>query len=113
LVFIGGIVFNLQPLGTFLDRPYYDFGLAYTNVFYQIGNVKLIRVAGFYNEPGTFAFYTTFALLIARIFGMAKWKEILLIIFGLTSLRTERITQRKSGRNRMNTLRSVFRTATR
>lgn len=86
LVFIGGIVFNLQPLGTFLDRPYYDFGLAYTTVFYQIGDLKLIRVAGFYDEPGTFAFYMTFSLLLARIFGMARWKELLLIVFGLTSL---------------------------
>ena len=86
LVFIGGIAFNLQPLGTFLQRPYYDFGLAYTNVFYQLGGMKLIRVAGFYDEPGTFAFYMTFALVIARIFGMARWKEVLLIFFGLTSL---------------------------
>lgn len=85
-VFIGGILFNLQPLGTFLERPYYDFGLTYTNVFYQIGNVKLIRIAGFYDEPGTFAFYMTFSLLIARIYGLAKWKELSLIIFGLTSL---------------------------
>ena len=86
LVFIGGIVFNLQPLDTFSDRPYYDFGLAYTNIFYQVGGLKLIRVAGFYDEPGTFAFYMTFALLIARIFGFARWKELLLICFGLTSL---------------------------
>ena len=86
LVFIGGIVFNLQPLDTFLERPYYDFGLTFTNIFYQIGDLKVIRVAGFYDEPGTFAFYMTFALLLARIFGMARWKELLLIIFGLTSL---------------------------
>ena len=59
--FIAGILFNLQPLDTFLKRPYYDFGLTYTNIYYQIGSVKLIRVAGFYDEPGTFAFYMTFA----------------------------------------------------
>jgi hypothetical protein len=86
LIFAGGIAFNIQPLGTFLDRPYYDFGLTYTNIFYQVGDVKLIRVAGFYDEPGTFAFYMTFSLLMARIFGMARWKEVLLIIFGLTSI---------------------------
>jgi len=86
LVFMAGILFDFQPLTTFSDRPYYDFGLSYTNIFYQIGRVNLIRIAGFYDEPGTFAFYMTFALLIARIFRMAKWKEILLIVFGLTSL---------------------------
>lgn len=84
--FVGGVVLNLQPIDTFLDRPYYDFGLTYTNVFYEVGNLKLIRVAGFYDEPGTFAFYVTFALLLARIFDMPRWKELLLIIFGLTSL---------------------------
>jgi hypothetical protein len=86
LVFVGGIAFNIQPLTTFLDRPYYDFGLAYTNVFYQVGDVKLIRIAGFYDEPGTFAFYMTFSLLIARLFKMPRWKELWLIILGLTSL---------------------------
>jgi hypothetical protein len=84
--FIAGILFNLQPLDTFLKRPYYDFGLTYTNIYYQIGSVKLIRVAGFYDEPGTFAFYMTFALLLARLYGMARWKEMLLLAFGLTSL---------------------------
>jgi hypothetical protein len=86
LIFTGGVLFNIQPLGTFLDRPYFDFGLTYTNIFYQIGDVKLIRVAGFYDEPGTFAFYMTFSLLIARVFCMPRWKELLLIIFGLTSI---------------------------
>lgn len=86
IVFIAGLVSNLEPLGTFSDRPYYDFGLAYTNVFYQVGSVKLIRIAGFYDEPGTYAFNITFALILARIYGMEFWKERLLILFGLTSL---------------------------
>ena len=86
MAFVGGIAFNLQPLSTFLDRPYFDFGLTYTNVFYQVGSVTLIRVASFYDEPGTFAFYMTFSLLIARLYRMPRWKELWIIIFGLTSL---------------------------
>ncbi|MDJ0941607.1 MAG: hypothetical protein QNJ00_17720, partial [Woeseiaceae bacterium] len=86
VVFVGGIVVNLEPLDTFLDRPYYDFGLAYTNIFYQVGGIKLIRAAGFYDEPGTFAFYMTLSLLLARAFRMPRWKEGLIILFGITSI---------------------------
>jgi hypothetical protein len=86
LAFVGGIAFNIQPLATFLDRPYFDFGLTYTNVYYQVGNVTLIRVAGFYDEPGTFAFYMTFSLLIARLFRLPRWKELWIVVLGLTSL---------------------------
>ena len=85
-VFIGGLTINLQPFATFSDRPYYDFGLAYTNVFYQIGGLNLVRIAGFYDEPGTFAFYLTSALVIARLFDLPRWKELALLAFGLTTL---------------------------
>lgn len=86
VVFVAGLGVNLQPITTFSERPYYDFGLAYTNVFYSIGNVNLIRVAGFYDEPGTFAFYITFALVLNRLFEFPRWKEWLLVLFGATSL---------------------------
>jgi hypothetical protein len=86
LVFIGGLTINLQPLGTFSDRPYYDFGLAYSNVFYQVGGLNLIRIAGFYDEPGTFAFYITSALILGRLFDLPRWKELALLAFGLTTL---------------------------
>lgn len=86
LVFVGGLTINLQPLATFSDRPYYDFGLAYSNLFYQIGGLNLIRIAGFYDEPGTFAFYITSALVIGRLFDLPRWKELALLAFGLTTL---------------------------
>lgn len=86
LVFTSGLLFNIQPIATFLDRPYYDFGLAYTNIFIPLGDAKIIRVAGFYDEPGTFAFYTVIAIFVARLYGMPRWKELALLALGLTSL---------------------------
>ncbi len=86
LVFVGGVAINLEPISTFSDRPYYDFGLAYTNIYYQIGGLKLIRVAGFYDEPGTFAFYMTFALLLCRLYNLPRWKEALLVVCGMTTI---------------------------
>ncbi len=86
LVFLAGLLAGYGPVAEFSDRPYYDFGLAYTNVYYQLGSVNIIRIAGFYDEPGTFAFYATFALIIAYLYGFPRWQQWLLVVGGLTSL---------------------------
>lgn len=86
IVFGLGLFSGLEPIHQFGNRPYFDFGLSFTNVFYPVGHSNIIRVAGFYDEPGSYAFALTFAIVLARVFSLPRWKETVLIISGLPSL---------------------------
>jgi len=86
LVFAIGMTIGVDPMAEFGTRPYYDFGLTYTNVYYQVGDIKIIRIAGLYDEPGTFAFYTSFALILARFLKLGLKIEFLLLIIGFSTL---------------------------
>ncbi len=50
---------------------------------WQFENISVIRVAGFFDEPGTFAFYITFALIFNKLLDFSSWLEYVLIICGL------------------------------
>lgn len=73
----------LQPIFVFREldmRLGYFFGLFTTNTYFD----GLIRNAGFYDEPGTLAFWGMYALIINKLFVDNKKVETLLI-FGLIS----------------------------
>jgi hypothetical protein len=67
-------------------RTAYNFILTFSNSVVPIGNSLIIRIAGFFDEPGTFAYYITFTLLINKIYGFSKTMEWMLIIGGLFTL---------------------------
>jgi hypothetical protein len=52
---------------------------------FNLGTQNIIRVCGFFDEPGTFAFFLTFGLLLNRLQNKINLKkiEILLIISGI------------------------------
>lgn len=54
-------------------------GLTSTNVYVNVGDFRFIRFAGFFDEPGAFALYSLFALLINKVYFNNKRYEILLI----------------------------------
>ncbi|NQU34183.1 MAG: O-antigen ligase family protein [Bacteroidetes bacterium] len=64
-------------------RPAYNFIFTLTNKVFQFGNTNVIRVASFFDEPGTFAFYIIFFLLLNKIYKFGKVYDNILIISGL------------------------------
>lgn len=73
----------LHPIFEFREmdmRPGYFFGLFTTNAYMD----GLIRNAGFFDEPGTLAFWGIYALLLNKLFVNNKKVELLLL-FGLLS----------------------------
>ena len=76
LLFFAGL---LEPLFTFREmdgRPGYFFGLFTTNTYIA----PFIRVAGFFDEPGAFAFWGIYALLLNKLFIDSKKIENILLI---------------------------------
>jgi hypothetical protein len=58
----------------------YFLGLTTTNVFFNGGDLRFIRFSGFFDEPGAFALYSIFAILLNKLFFKNHINEILLII---------------------------------
>ena len=75
-----GLLVPLYEFREFDGRPGYFFGLFTTNTYIT----DLIRNAGFFDEPGTLAFWGVYALLINKLFIENKRVELLLL-FGLIS----------------------------
>lgn len=68
-------------------RTAYNFWITFSNHVFSYGNHLIIRVAGFFDEPGTLAYYIIFALLVARIYGFSsKRTELLLMLLGIPTL---------------------------
>jgi hypothetical protein len=47
---------------------------------------SIVRSSGYFDEPGSFAFYITVALLLNKLYGFSKTAEKFLIIFGFCTL---------------------------
>jgi hypothetical protein len=58
----------------------YFLGLTTTNVFIDIGSLRMLRFAGFFDEPGTFGLYSLFAIILNKIYFNNKKIEIVLIL---------------------------------
>ena len=60
-----------------------NFILTFTNTIFYLGDSFVIRVAGFFDEPGTFGFYIIFLLIINKLLNYSKRAEWLLIVSGM------------------------------
>lgn len=76
----------LQPISTFprfgVGQPINNFGLFFS--FVQIGPFP--RSSGFFDEPGTFGFYITLALIVGSVFRAPYRYQFILYIAGFTTL---------------------------
>lgn len=79
-----GIAGILKPVNTFPPDTnlYTNFVLTFSNTYYEIGNVVFMRTAGFFDEPGAFAYFITMSLLVNKLYGYSKKIELLLIFVG-------------------------------
>ena len=64
----------------------YFLGLTTTNVYFNIGNLRLIRYSGFFDEPGAFALYSIFAVILNRIYFNNRIIELWLIAVTMFAL---------------------------
>jgi hypothetical protein len=64
----------------------YFLGLTTTNVYFNIGNLRLIRYSGFFDEPGAFALYSFFAIILNRIYFNNRKIELWLIVVSMFAL---------------------------
>lgn len=83
------LVFNLSPYSEFINpdgRSGYNFLICFTNVFFDVGSFKIIRPSGFFDEPGTMAFYIVIAILLNDLTLDSNKKRIILIISGIFTL---------------------------
>lgn len=90
IIFFLHILFGVNPL---FNVDYSESGTSYflylttTNVYYNLENgLRLIRYSGFFDEPGTYALYSMFALLINKIYFNNRKIEIILLITTIFTL---------------------------
>ena len=63
----------------------YFLGLTTTNVFIDSGSLRMLRFAGFFDEPGTFGLYSLFAIILNKIyFNNKKIENVLILVTCLT-----------------------------
>ncbi|MFC3018349.1 hypothetical protein ACFOEL_18405 [Virgibacillus litoralis] len=86
LAFLLGIIGQIQPL-SFHENPdgrlAHNFILTFSNDVHYFSDIMLIRVAGYFDEPGAFAFYIVICLLLNKIIFNNKRIEFLLIFIGI------------------------------
>ena len=86
LAFLGGVLGIIKPFsiyprhdGTFM----HNFILTFSNSVFYVNDKLVIRVAGFFDEPGTFAYFLTFALGFNKLMFNNKKYEKIIIFLGL------------------------------
>jgi hypothetical protein len=83
IVFLLHLLIGITPL---FEVSYSESGTSYflwlttTNVYFDLGNIRLIRYSGFFDEPGTFALYSMFAIILNRVYFNNRRMEIWLIV---------------------------------
>lgn len=55
-------------------------GLTTTNIFIDAGSLRMMRFAGFFDEPGTFGLYALFAIILNKIYFRNAIMEFSLIV---------------------------------
>jgi|GEM_PF-2829472 len=89
LTFLLCLIITLPFYATFENpdgRTAYNFIISFTNVVFDIGFVRIIRPAGFFDEPGTLAFYLIATLLINDLTFNNKVVRIIFIVAGVFTL---------------------------
>lgn len=90
IIFFLHIIFGINPL---FQVDYSESGTSYflyltsTNVYYNLDNgLRLIRYSGFFDEPGAFALFSMFAIILNKIYFNNNKVEISLLITTLFTL---------------------------
>lgn len=84
-----GVLVNIQPFSFTAIPDHRDIGnyiLTFSSSVSDLGFASIIRSAGYFDEPGTFAYYITVTLLINKMYGGSKLAERMLIGFGLCTM---------------------------
>jgi hypothetical protein len=88
-VFFLGILGLITPFSTF-EKPVggtvFNFILTFSNAAWSMEEFSLMRIAGYFDEPGTFAYYITLALLTNKIYDYSKSLEWTLVVTGLFTI---------------------------
>ena len=82
LTFITHLFIGVNPLLTVQyssTGTTYFLGLTTTNDYYNLDGLRFMRFAGFFDEPGAFALFALFALLINKLYFNNKTYEFILI----------------------------------
>ena len=85
IAFFLGLIDKLPNLG-YIDPVKDSMNYLFTfsnSVFNREGDFKLVRIAGYFDEPGTMAFYLTFALLLNQMSFKNRIYDKLLIFSGV------------------------------
>jgi len=80
---------NLQPFSYSIregNRDISNFILTFATGKIEDNYLTIIRSSGYFDEPGTFAFYIIVALLLNKLYGYSKKIEISLMILGFCTL---------------------------
>lgn len=84
-----GVLVNIQPISFTAISDHRDISnylLTFSSSVSDLGFASIIRSSGYFDEPGTFAFYITVTLLINKMYGGSKLSERLLVGFGLCTM---------------------------
>lgn len=84
------VLFDIQPI-SYTNIPNHrdisNFIFSFSTGYYESdGAINIIRSSGYFDEPGTFAFYLIVALILNKIYGFSTFLEKCLIFFGFSTL---------------------------
>ncbi|HAM99595.1 MAG TPA: hypothetical protein DCQ26_13380 [Marinilabiliales bacterium] len=94
MVVLGVLVFFYALFGgryfdtfKYIDgRNVYNYLISFGRSPFEVGNGTLIRISGFFDEPGTFGFFLIQAILLNKIYFNNRRNEIILIVGGFFTL---------------------------
>ena len=89
LTLLLGVFVNLQPFAFTAMADHRDINnyiLTFSSSVADFEFGSIIRSAGYFDEPGAFAFYITAALLVNKMYGYSKLAERTLVFFGLSTM---------------------------
>lgn len=89
IIFFLGLIINLQPFSFTVLADHRDINnyiLSFSSSVSEYSFGSVIRSAGFFDEPGTLAYYIIIALLLNKMYGYSRRAEFLLTAFGFCTL---------------------------
>ncbi len=82
-------IYNISPFSYTVrggNRDISNFLLTFATGKIEDNFFTIIRSSGYFDEPGTFAFYIVVAILLNKLYGFSKKNEYILMIFGFCTL---------------------------
>jgi hypothetical protein len=79
----------ITPVAEYINpdgRPLYNYILTFSNYVIFMDSIQIVRVAGYFDEPGTFAFFIIHALILNKLYFDSKKIELILIVGGVVTL---------------------------